>query len=142
MASVNKVILIGNLGADPVTRYAPDGGAVTNISVATTHVWKNRDGEKQEETEWSRVVFFGRIAEVAGEYLVKGAQCYIEGRLQTKKWVDKEKVERYTTQVVADRLQLLGKKEGAREERGKADKKQGKPAAKSTSNFDQDDIPF
>src|SRR5450755_4305307 len=112
MASVNKVILIGNLGRDPETRYMPDGGAVTNISVATTDVWKDKGGEKQERTEWHRVAFFGKLAEIAGEYLKKGSQVYVEGRLQTRKWQDKEGVDKYTTEVIADRMQMLGSRQG------------------------------
>ena len=100
MASVNKVILIGNLGRDPETRYMPDGGAITNISVATTDVWKDKNGEKQEKTEWHRVAFFGKLAEIAGEYLKKGSQVYVEGRLQTRKWQDKDGQDRYSTEVV------------------------------------------
>lgn len=100
MASVNKVILIGNLGRDPETRYMPDGGAITNISVATTEVWKDKNGEKQEKTEWHRVAFFGKLAEIAGEYLKKGSQVYVEGRLQTRKWQDKDGQDRYSTEVV------------------------------------------
>ena len=108
MASVNKVILIGNLGRDPETRYMPDGGAITNISVATTDVWKDKNGEKQEKTEWHRVAFFGKLAEIAGEYLKKGSQVYVEGRLQTRSWDDKEGKKRYSTEVVADRVVFLG----------------------------------
>ena len=112
MASVNKVILIGNLGRDPETRYMPDGGAITNISVATTDTWKDKQGEKQEKTEWHRVAFFGRLAEIAGEYLKKGSQVYVEGRLQTRKWQDKDGNDKYTTEVVADRMQMLGSRQG------------------------------
>ena len=112
MASVNKVILIGNLGRDPETRYMPDGAAITNISVATTDTWKDKQGEKQEKTEWHRVAFFGRLAEIAGEYLKKGSQVYVEGRLQTRKWQDKEGQDRYTTEIVADRMQMLGSRQG------------------------------
>ena len=108
MASVNKVILIGNLGRDPETRYMPDGGAITNISVATTDVWKDKNGEKQEKTEWHRVAFFGKLAEIAGEYLKKGSQVYVEGRLQTRKWQDKEGKDRWTTEIKADKIVLLG----------------------------------
>ena len=108
MASVNKVILIGNLGRDPETRYMPDGGAVTNISVATTDAWKDKSGEKQERTEWHRVVFFSKLAEIAGEYLKKGSRVYVEGRLQTRKWQNKEGADQYTTEIVADRMQMLG----------------------------------
>ncbi len=112
MASVNKVILVGNLGRDPETRYMPDGGAVTNVSIATTDVWKDKGGEKQEKTEWHRVVFFAKLAEVAGEYLKKGSQVYVEGRLQTRKWQNKDGVDQYTTEIVADRMQMLGSRQG------------------------------
>src|SRR5215203_4890533 len=108
MASVNKVILIGNLGRDPETRYTTGGDAVTNLNIATTEAWKDKGGEKQEKTEWHRVVLFGRQAEIAGEYLKKGRSVYIEGRLQTRKYTDKEGVEKYATEVVGDRMQLLG----------------------------------
>src|SRR5215218_3407602 len=108
MASVNKVILIGNLGADPETRYLPSGDAVTNIRIATTDTWKDKSGEKQEHTEWHSVAFFGKTAEIAGEYLKKGSPVYVEGRLRTRKWQDKEGQDRYTTEVIADRMQLLG----------------------------------
>ena len=113
MASINKVILIGNLGKDPEVRYMPSGSAICNITVATSRQWKNKEsGEKMEETEWHRVSLFDRLAEVAGEYLKKGRSVYIEGRLKTRKWTDKEGVERYTTEVVADVMQLLGSREG------------------------------
>jgi single-strand DNA-binding protein len=112
MASVNKVILIGNLGRDPETRYTTGGDAVTNLNLATTETWKDKSGEKQEKTEWHRVVLFGRQAEIAGEYLKKGRQVYIEGRLQTRKYTDKDGVEKYSTEIVADRMQLLGSREG------------------------------
>jgi single-strand DNA-binding protein len=112
MASVNKVILIGNLGKDPETRYLPSGDAVTNISVATTDTWKDKSGEKQEHTEWHRVAFFGKTAEIAGEYLKKGSPVYIEGRIRTRKWQDKEGQDRYSTEIVADRMQLLGGRGG------------------------------
>ncbi len=112
MASVNKVILIGNLGRDPETRYMTSGDAVTNLNIATTDTWKDKSGEKQEKTEWHRVVLFGRQAEVAGEYLKKGRPVYIEGRLQTRKYTDKDGVEKYATEIVADRMQLLGSRDG------------------------------
>jgi single-strand DNA-binding protein len=108
MASVNKVILLGNLGRDPETRYTTGGDAVTNLRIATTETWKDKSGEKQEKTEWHSVVLFGRQAEIAGEYLKKGRSVYIEGRLQTRKYTDKEGVEKYSTEIVADRMQLLG----------------------------------
>jgi single-strand DNA-binding protein len=113
MASVNKVILIGNLGRDPEVRYTPSGSAVCNISLATTRNWKNRDsGERQEETEWHRVVFYDRLAEIAGEYLKKGRPVFVEGRLKTRKWADKDGKDQYTTEVIADQMQLLGGREG------------------------------
>jgi single-strand DNA-binding protein len=157
MASVNKVILIGNLGRDPETRYMPDGGAITNISVATTDVWKDKSGEKQEKTEWHRVAFFGKLAEIAGEYLKKGSQVYVEGRLQTRKWQDKEGVDKYTTEIVADRMQMLGSRQGMgggadreapaeREGARSAGAGAAKPAAAKAAGgkFDdfEDDIPF
>jgi single-strand DNA-binding protein len=108
MASVNKVILLGNLGRDPETRYTTGGDAVTNLRIATTETWKDKSGEKQEKTEWHTVVLFGRQAEIAGEYLKKGRSVYIEGRLQTRKYTDKEGVEKYSTEIVGDRMQLLG----------------------------------
>lgn len=109
MASVNKVILVGNLGRDPEVRYSPDGLVVANVSVATTSVWKDKNtGERREDTEWHRVVFYGRQAEIVGQYLKKGSAAYIEGRLKTRKWQDKEGVDRYTTEIVADQMQMLG----------------------------------
>ena len=112
MASVNKVILVGNLGRDPETRYSTGGEAVANISVATTDSWKDKSGEKQERTEWHRVAFFGKLAEIAGEYLKKGSQVYVEGRLQTRKWQDKDGQDKYTTEIIADRMQMLGSRGG------------------------------
>jgi len=149
MASVNKVILIGNLGRDPETRYTTGGDAVTNIRIATTDTWKDKAGEKQEKTEWHSVVFFGRQAEIAGEYLKKGRQIYVEGRLQTRKWQDKEGQDRYTTEIVADRMQMLGSRQGAgdagaREAKEPAAAGEDKAAKKSAGKFDdmEDDIPF
>ena len=152
MASVNKVILIGNLGADPETRYLPSGDAVANIRIATTDIWKDKSGEKQEHTEWHRVAFFGKLAEIAGEYLKKGSPVYIEGRIRTRKWQDKEGQDRYSTEIVADRMQLLGSRGGgsesvAREPKPATTEPGGgaKPAAKkSGASFDDmdDDIPF
>jgi single-strand DNA-binding protein len=113
MASVNKVILIGNLGRDPEVRYTPSGAAVCTLRLATTRNWKNRDsGEKMEETEWHSVVLYDRLAEIAGEYLRKGRPVYIEGRLKTRKWQDKDGNDRYTTEIVAETMQLLGGREG------------------------------
>ncbi len=112
MASVNKVILVGNLGRDPETRYMPDGGAITNISIATTSSWKDKSGEKQEQTEWHRIAFFGKLAEIAGEYLKKGSQVYVEGKLRTRKWQDKDGQDKYTTEIIADAMQMLGGRQG------------------------------
>src|SRR5262252_9473466 len=152
MASVNKVILVGNLGRDPETRYNPEGGAITNISVATTETWKDKaSGEKQERTEWHRVVFFNRLAEIAGEYLKKGSQVYVEGSLRTRKWQDKEGQERYTTEIVAERMQMLGSRQGAGDAAARmGDAKEpvtageAKGAKKPAGKFDDmdDDIPF
>jgi single-strand DNA-binding protein len=150
MASVNKVILIGNLGADPEVRYMPSGDAITNIRLATTDVWKDKNGEKQERTEWHRVAFFGKLAEIAGEYLKKGSQVYIEGRLQTRKWQDKDGQDRYTTEIVADKMQMLGGRGGSnqfesQERSTPAQTPAGnqKPAKKGGDFEDfEDDIPF
>ena len=156
MASVNKVIIVGNLGRDPETRYLPSGEAVTNISVATTDTWKDKaSGEKKEATEWHRVSFFGRLAEIAGEYLKKGSQVYVEGRLRTRKYQDKETgKDRYSTEIIADRMQMLGSRAGAGEPRseipgdspakGEAPAKSGGAAKKPAGKFDdmEDDIPF
>src|SRR3954463_4873944 len=149
MASVNKVILVGNLGRDPETRYLPDGGAVANIRIATTDTWKDKSGEKQEHTEWHRVAFFGKLAEIAGEYLKKGSPVYVEGRIRTRKWQDKEGQERYSTEIVADRMQLLGGRGGGESmmrEREPATAGAGAPKAapKKGGAFDEmdDDIPF
>ncbi|MCK9379818.1 MAG: single-stranded DNA-binding protein [Sulfuritalea sp.] len=112
MASVNKVILVGNLGADPEMRYLPSGEAVANLRLATTDSWKDKDGNKQEATEWHRVSFFGRQAEVCGQYLKKGSQIYVEGSIRTRKWQDKEGQDRYTTEIRGDRMQMLGGRQG------------------------------
>lgn len=114
MASVNKVILVGNLGADPETRYMPSGDAITNIRIATTDRWKDKQsGEMKESTEWHRVAFFGRLAEIAGQYLKKGSPVYVEGRIRTRKWQDKESgQDRYSTEIVAEQMQLLGSRQG------------------------------
>ena len=117
MASVNKVILVGNLGRDPEVRYSPDGAAICNVSIATTSQWKDKaSGERREETEWHRVVMYNRLAEIAGEYLKKGRPVYIEGRLKTRKWQDKDTgADRYSTEIVADQMQMLGGLEGGGE---------------------------
>lgn len=136
MASVNKVIVIGNLGRDPDVRYTPNGTAVANLRIATTRSWKSRDsGEKMEETEWHSVVLYDRQAEVAGEYLKKGRPVYIEGRLKTRKWTDKDGVERYTTEIVAVEMQMLGDRPASEkpEPEQAAPTAAGKPAAKKAS---------
>lgn len=145
---VNKVILIGNLGKDPETKSLPSGSAVTNIRVATAEGWKDKQtGEQKEHTEWHNVVFFDRLAEIAGQYLKKGSQVYIEGTLRTRKWTDKEGKERYTTEIKASEMQMLGGKPGggtASYERGSggAGKAETPAAAVAEKNFEDDDIPF
>ena len=153
MASVNRVTLIGNLGADPETRYMPNGDAVANIRLATTESWKDKaSGEKKEITEWHRVVFYRKLAEIVGQYLKKGAPVYIEGRIRTRKWTDKEGQERYTTEIEATEMQMLGGRQGSSEhsagssesssnpERSQQRNAQGAPKA-SISDMG-DDIPF
>ncbi|MCX7891585.1 MAG: single-stranded DNA-binding protein [Burkholderiales bacterium] len=148
MASVNKVILVGNLGADPETRYTPGGEAITNIRVATTDRWKDRaSGETKESTEWHRVALFGRLAEIAGEYLKKGSQVYIEGRLRTRKWQDKDGHERYSTEIVADQMQMLGARGGlgepaAREEDAEPARRGRRGAPKAPAPADDGEAPF
>jgi single-strand DNA-binding protein len=152
MASVNKVILIGNLGADPEVRYMPSGDAVANLRIATTENWKDKGGEKQEKTEWHRVSFFGRQAEICGEYLKKGSAIYVEGSLQTRKWQNKEGQDQYTTEIRGDRMQMLGGRGGSNSfevvdsDRGappaqSADSGSSRPAGGSINDMD-DDIPF
>lgn len=169
MASVNKVIVIGNLGRDPEVRYTPSGSAVCNVTVATSRSWKSKEsGEKVEETEWHRVVFYDRLAEIAGEYLKKGRSIYVEGRLKTRKWTDKEGKENYTTEIIAQEMNMLGGREGmgggggggdegggyeesspaprraapaARPAAAPAPRPAPKPAATGFDNMD-DDIPF
>lgn len=135
MASVNKAIILGNVGKDPETRYVADGSAVTNLSIATSEQWKDKSGEKQEKVEWHRVVFFGKVAEIAGQYLKKGSSCYVEGKIVTRKWTDKEGQDRYSTEIVGDRLQLLGGKP-----QGDTQQEAQKPRG-SAKDMD-DDIPF
>jgi single-strand DNA-binding protein len=137
MASVNKVILIGNLGRDPETRYTADGAAITNIAIATSDRWKDKTtGEMKEATEWHRVVFFGRQAEIAGEYLKKGRPVYVEGRLRTRKWQDKDGNDKYTTEIVAENMQMLGSREGmggGADFEGGGDEQRAAAPARSTS---------
>ncbi len=149
MASVNKVILVGNLGADPESRYLPNGDAVTNIRLATTDSWKDKtSGERKEITEWHQVTFYRRLAEIAAQYLKKGRQIYVEGRIRTRKWQDKDGNDRYTTEILADEMQMLGSREGMSDapprETGSAARKAAEPAAAPASGFDnfEDDIPF
>jgi len=164
MASVNKVIIVGNLGRDPETRYMPSGDAMTSITVATTDTWKDKaTGEKKEQTEWHRISFFGKLAEIAGQYLKKGSQVYIEGSLRTRKYTDKDGVEKYSTEIKADTMQMLGSRQGmgggagmddgggyssappARQQPANAGAAGGnRPAARPAPNFSDmdDDIPF
>ena len=143
---VNKVTLIGNLGKDPEIRYTQSGSAVVNVSIATTDTWKDKQsGETQERTEWHNLVFFGRLAEIVNEYLKKGSQVYVEGRLQTRKWQDKEGHDRYTTEIVANEMQMLGGRSGA-DGGASRNANQAPPSSAEASNapaddFD-DDIPF
>jgi len=150
--SVNKVILVGRLGKDPETRYMTNGEAVTNATLATSENWKDKSGEKQEKTEWHNLVFYRRLAEVAGEYLKKGSMIYVDGKITTRKWQDKEGHERYTTEIVADRMQMLGSRAGgtdsmAREPRAATAETAGAKSAPKKgggASFDDmdDDIPF
>jgi single-strand DNA-binding protein len=153
MASVNKVILIGNCGKAPETRYMPNGEAVTNLSLATSELWKDKSGAKQEKTEWHNLTFYRKLAEISGEYLKKGSTIYVEGKLQTRKWQDKEGKDRYTTEIIVDNMTMLGGKSG---NESQSSEPQEQPTAKAQqsrnpkdqssspaafANFD-DDIPF
>ncbi len=144
--SVNKVILVGRLGKDPETRYMTSGEAVTNVTLATSENWKDKNGEKQEKTEWHNLVFYRRLAEVAGEYLKKGSQIYVEGKIQTRKWQDKETgKDRYTTEIIVNEMQMLGGKQGEQSEPAARPAPSEKPAAApkgNFDNFDDDQIPF
>ena len=165
MASVNKVIIIGNLGQDPTTRYMPSGDAMTTITVATTESWKDKaTGEKKEQTEWHRITFFGKLAEIAGQYLKKGSQVYVEGSLRTRKYTDKDGAEKYSTDIKADTMLMLGGGRGERHEsdddgysappparqnaapspHGRGATTQNRPASRPAPNFSDmdDDIPF
>lgn len=144
---VNKVILVGNLGQDPEVRYMPNGNAVANISVATSETWKDKNtGDNQERTEWHRVVLFRRLGEIAGEYLKKGSKVYIEGKLQTRKWQDQNGQDRYTTEIVADQMQMLDSRGGMDsagydQPSASSSSNQPAPASADSGGFD-DDIPF
>jgi single-strand DNA-binding protein len=157
MPSVNKVILMGNLGRDPEVRFMPNGDAVCNFSIATTDSWKDKAGEKQEKTEWHNIVMYRRLAEIAGEYLKKGRPVYLEGRLQTRKWQTKEGQDRYTTEIIADSMQMLGGRDGAptqdsqpssqpeaKDEFDQTPSRNSQSESTSSSSFDEfeDDIPF
>jgi len=144
MAGVNKVILVGNLGKDPEVRYTPSGKAITSFSIATTENWKDKEGNKQEKTEWHKIVTFDRLAEICGEYLAKGRQVYVEGRLQTRSWDDKSGVKRYTTEVVANVMQMLGgpKDGGKGGAQAGAAPTGGATAAEEPPPPDMDDVPF
>ncbi len=151
--SVNKVILVGRLGKDPETRYMTNGEAVTNVTLATSENWKDKSGEKQEKTEWHNLVFYRRLAEIAGEYLKKGSQIYVEGKITTEKWQDKEGKDRYTTKIIVNEMQMLGGKSSgsgsfevvdkpaAASPAGAAETGKPAPAKGGFDNFD-DDIPF
>lgn len=140
---INKAIIIGHLGDDPTVKYMPSGSAVANISIATTESWKDKQtGEKQERTEWHRVILFARLAEIVGQYLHKGSQVYIEGRLQTRKWTDKNNVERYTTEIVANDLQMLGSKGAAASSQSPGDSSPPQQSPGTTNNDWDDDIHF
>jgi single-strand DNA-binding protein len=133
MNSLNRVTLIGNLGKDPEVRYMQNGDAVANVSLATTDTWKDKAGEKQEKTEWHRVTFYRKLAEIVQMYVGKGDSIYVEGRLETRKWTDKQGVERYTTEIIASEMKMLG---------GKKDDKPAKAQERETADLETDDIPF
>jgi single-strand DNA-binding protein len=140
---VNKVILVGNLGKDPDTRYMPSGSAVTNFSIATSESWKDKQtGEQKDRTEWHNISMFGRLAEIAAEYLRKGSQVYIEGKLRTRKWQDKSGNDRYTTEVVADEMQMLGGRSGGGAPATQDSGSSSAPPQSSDSGEFDDDIPF
>jgi single-strand DNA-binding protein len=140
MASVNKVILVGNLGKDPEVRYMPNGDAVCNFSIATTDTWKDKAGAKQSRTEWHNIVMYRKLAEIAGEYLKQGAPVYVEGRLQTRKWQTKEGQDRYSTEIIADQMQMLG---GKKDGESVTTQRQDTPSNEQNNGFDDfEDAPF
>lgn len=141
MASVNKIILVGNLGRDPKMKYLPSGEAVANLAIATTESYKDKAGQKVEHTEWHRVSFFQRLAEVCGEYLKKGSQVYIEGSIKTRKYTDKDGVEKYATEIRGDRMQMLGSKQAEPAQASRQHQPGAYERAKDRADFD-DDIPF
>ncbi|MGB5346639.1 MAG: single-stranded DNA-binding protein [Woeseia sp.] len=142
---INKVIVVGNLGQDPETRYMPSGSAVTNLSIATSEAWKDKQsGESKERTEWHRVAMFGKLAEIAAEYLRKGSQVYIEGKLRTRKWQDKSGNDRYTTEIIADEMQMLGGRSGGGSSSSSSSSSSGsyEPSGPAPAPEFEDDIPF
>jgi single-strand DNA-binding protein len=139
---INKVILVGNLGKDPEVRYMANGGAVCNVTLATTESWKDKQsGEQKDKTEWHNIVFYRRLAEIAGEYLRKGSQIYVEGKLQTRKWQDKNGNDRYTTEIIATEMQMLGSRGGSADFAGSPAERAAPAPAEAMDDFD-DDIPF
>lgn len=144
MAALNKVLLIGNLGADPETRYTTSGDAVCSIRLATTDTWRDKaSGEQREATEWHRIVFYRRLAEIAGQYLKKGSQVYIEGRLRTRKWQDKDGQDRYTTEIEATEMKMLGRREGGGAANASLPSSGGAPGSgRGSADLDDSDIPF
>jgi len=145
MASLNKVMLIGNLGRDPETRYSADGKSIVNISLATTNHWKDRaTGEKKELTEWHRIVFFNRLAEIAGEYLKKGSQIYLEGQIRTRKWKNKDGLDQYTTEIVANEMTMLGSRNVPSDQNFKPEETSSSTSEQTSSTNDDfhDDVPF
>ncbi len=143
-ASVNKVILLGNIGNDPEVRYMTSGDPVATVSIATTEVWKDKDGSKQERTEWHRVVFFGRLAQIVSDYVKKGMSIYVEGTLRTRKWQDQSGQDRYTTEIVAGTMQMLGSSRNSNQDIGPSPAQPPMKSSPSSSSLDdlEDDIPF
>lgn len=143
MSGVNKVIILGRLGQDPEIRYMQDGAAVANISVATSETWKDKQtGEKKEKTEWHKIVIFGKLAEIAGEHLKKGSQAYFEGRLQTRKWQDQNGQDRYSTEIVANVMQMLGSAQGTTSQEPKQSQNQHAQPNQGFDDFEDQEIPF
>jgi len=140
--SVNKVILIGNIGKDPEVRYMPNGEAVANLTLATSETWKDKSGDKKEKTEWHNVVFFKRLAEIAGEYLKKGSKIYVEGKITTEKWQDKEGNDRYTTKIIANEMKMLDGKPGVDQTAKQEAIKPNQPAKAGAFDSFEDNIPF
>ena len=140
--SVNKVVLVGHLGGDPETRFTPSGTAVANFNLATNQTWRDANGELQDKTEWHRCVMFGKSAEMSGELLKKGQLCYLEGKLQTRNWEDKDGVKRYTTEVICDIFTMLGRRIDNQNGKGQNQNEQGQAAPVTTDGDDEDDLPF